>query len=72
MNTLFHFIHDSHVLALVDVAVAKESTSLNLSHSNLTELPSNLGDCTELLKLFLHCNGIKQVRSHDEDSPKNY
>lgn len=61
MNTLFHFIRDAHVLALVDVAVAKESSSLNLSHSHLTEVPSNLGACTALTKLLLHCNAIQQL-----------
>lgn len=64
MNTLFHFIRDSHILALVDVAVAREATSLNLSHSQLSEVPSNMGDCIVLTKLMLHCNSIKKVKTN--------
>lgn len=61
MNNFYHFIRENHILAIVDIATTKESSTLNLSHNDIKEIPHNLGACTCLSKLFLHHNSILEV-----------
>ena len=61
MNNLYHFVRDTHILVSIEEAIIRESTTLNLSHNFINEIPNCLASCTCLLRLFLHNNKILQV-----------
>lgn len=62
MNPLYDYIRDNHIMAIVDVASAKKAPTLDLSYNEITEVPDNLVDCTELTNLRLQGNNIIKVR----------
>lgn len=61
MNPLYDYIRDHHILAIVDVAAARKSSTLDLSYNEIAEVPSNLAECAELTNLRLQCNNITKV-----------
>lgn len=63
MNTFYHFVRENHILAIIDVARINESIALNLTDNDIKTIPDAIGNCTCLMKLYLHKNSISKVIS---------
>lgn len=61
MNSVYNFIKDNHVIAVVENAYEKRSSTLNLAKYELFEIPELVTKCTHLMKLYLNHNEIKYV-----------
>lgn len=61
MNAVYNFIKDNHVIAVVENAHEKRSSTLNLAKYELIEIPELVTKCTHLMKLYLNHNEIKSV-----------
>lgn len=61
MNAVYNFIKDNHVIAVVENAHEKRSSTLNLAKYELFEIPELVTKCTHLMKLYLNHNEIKIV-----------
>ena len=62
MNAVYNFIKDNHILAVVENAHEKRSSTLNLAKYELCEIPELVTKCNHLMKLYLNQNEIKCVR----------
>lgn len=61
MNSVYNFIKENHMLAVIESAIIRKSFTLNLSKFEIEEVPELLTTCRTLLKLYLSKNEIREV-----------
>ena len=61
MNNCLDFIYNYFTLTTIETAIKNKKFELNLSNSNIKELPEDLKSCQNLSKLYLHKNKLKSI-----------